>query len=254
VLEIHDLHFRYGRGLPEVLQGVSLSLEQGQIGILLGRNGAGKSTLFRCVLGIDKPSAGMVLLGGQALNALPLRQRARHVAYVPQNIAFGDLTVFDTVLTGRLAYFGLQAGKEDMAAVSRVLEELGLTAFAQRSAERLSGGEKQKVAIARALVGEPELIIFDEPTGNLDLANEQLLMREMKKLAAQRGISVLCSLHDLNQALALGDRFFLMKEGRIRYSGGREVFTAPIIHEIFGVNVEVLHVDNKMILLGGDLA
>lgn len=253
MLEVKELHFRYGRGLPEVLRGINLSLEQGQIGILLGRNGAGKSTLFRCILGIDKPSAGTVLLDGQELSRLPLRQRARHVAYVPQNISFGDLTVFDTVLTGRLAYFGLQAGEEDHKAVHRILEELGLTAFAQRSAERLSGGEKQKVAIARALVGEPELIIFDEPTGNLDLANERLLMGEMKKLATQRGISVLCSLHDLNQALTLGDRFFLMKEGQIRHSGGREVFRPDIIEEIFGVKMEVLHVDNKTILVGGDL-
>lgn len=251
MLEIQDLHFRYGGHTPEVLSGVSLSLGHGEIGILLGRNGAGKSTLFKTVLGIERPTSGTVTLNALPLSTMHPRERAKHIAYVPQSPVFGGLTVFDTVLTGRLPYFGLRAGKDDFAITARVLEEMCLADYAQRSADRLSGGEKQKVAIARAIVGDPDLIIFDEPTGNLDLANERLLMKEAKTLAKERGISVLCSLHDLNQALELGDRFYFMKDGRIRYTGGKDCFTEDVIEDIFGVRVKRICMENQIFLTGG---
>ena len=253
MLEIGGLRFRYSSRSPEVLRGIDLSLNKGEIGVLLGRNGAGKSTLFKTVLGIEKPTAGAVTLSSVQLSGLPPRERAKHIAYVPQNVSFGDLTVFDTVLTGRLSAFGFRAGKEDIAAVTRVLDEMGLASFAERSADRLSGGEKQKVAIARAIAGDPELIIFDEPTGNLDLANERLLIEEARKLAGERGITVLCSLHDLNEALELGDRFFFLKDGVIRYAGGKEIFTEDVIEDVFGVKINVIRLENRTILTGGTL-
>lgn len=253
MLEINDLHFRYTKRSPEVLCGIDLQLGKGEIGVLLGKNGAGKSTLFKTILGIEKPSSGSILLDRLPLCAVSARERARHIAYVPQNVSFGTLSVFDTVLTGRISHFGLRAAKEDLAAVSRTLEAMGLSSFADRPADRLSGGEKQKVAIARALVGDPELIVFDEPTGNLDLANERLLIDEAKRLAKQSGISVLCSLHDLNEAIELGDRFFFMKNGVIRFSGGKELFNEKVIEEIFGIRVKVYRPDNRTIITGGVL-
>ena len=251
MFEIKDLHFRYSTRFPEVLRGVSLTLDKGEIGILLGRNGAGKTTLFKTVLGIEKATSGSVMLDSISVGSVSPAERAKHIAYVPQNIIFGDLSVFDTVLTGRISRFGLKAGKEDVKAVEKTLEEMKLTALAYRSAEKLSGGEKQKVAIARAIAGEPKLIIFDEPTGNLDLANERLLMDEAKKLAQERGISILCSLHDLNGAVEMGDRFFFMKDGTVRYAGGKEYFTEEVIEDIYGVRIKVNHLDDQIIITGG---
>ena len=251
MLEIKDLHFRYSARAPEVLRGVCLTLDKGEIGVLLGRNGAGKTTLFKTVLGIEKATSGSVLLDSISVGSVSPAERAKHIAYVPQNITFGDLTVFDTVLTGRISQFGLKAGKEDVKAVEETLEEMDLTALAYRSAEKLSGGEKQKVAIARAIAGEPKLIIFDEPTGNLDLANERLLMDEAEKLARERGISILCSLHDLNGAVEMGDRFYFMKDGTVRYSGGKELFTEDVIEDIYGVRIKVNHLDDRIIITGG---
>ena len=113
--------------------------------------------------------------------------------------------------------------KELEAAVEAILRDMKLEDFAARNVEQLSGGERQKIAIARALAQEPRLLVFDEPTGNLDIANEQLIIDEARRVAKEKGIAILTSLHDLNQALELGERFFLMKDGKIRYTGGPEV-------------------------------
>jgi len=251
MLEIRNLEFAYSRNGPLVLSGLNLALEKGEIGVVLGANGAGKSTLFKTLLGIEKPLSGSITMDSVSITGMTARERAKHIAYVPQNVVFGDLSVFDTVLTGRIAHFGYKAGKEDWEAANRVIREMGLEDFRERSADRLSGGEKQKVAIARALAGSPALIVFDERTGNLDLANERLLIEETRRLARERGISVLCSLHDMNQALELGDRFFFLKEGQIRYTGGKEIFTEHVIEDIFGVKVKIIEAENQTVVIGG---
>ena len=249
MLRVEDLHFGYSKSGAPVLNGACLELEQGQVGILLGKNGSGKTTLFKNILGIEKPGKGSVRFGGEDLLKMSRRDRARRVAYVPQHIHFGDLTVLDSVLMGRVSYFGMKAGRSDMEAVEKILEDMGLESFASRSAEALSGGEKQKIAIARAMAQEPKLMVFDEPTGNLDMANEQLIMQEAKKLAREKGISILSSLHDLNQALYFGDKFFFLKDGVVKYAGGREIITAEVVKDIFDVDVRICQIDGRTVVL-----
>ena len=251
MLKCEDIRFRYGRTGPLVLNGASLELKAGEIGILLGKNGAGKTTLFKNILGIQKPSGGCVTFDGENLLKLPRRERARRIAYVPQDIQFGELSVFDSVLMGRVSYFGLKAGPEDYKAVEKILEDMGLTAYADRNVDALSGGERQKIAIARAMAQEPKLMVFDEPTGNLDIANEHLILTEAKKLAREKGIAVLSSLHDLNQALNFGDRFFFLKDGVVKYTGGKEVFQEETIEDIFGLRVRIVEIRNQKVILGG---
>lgn len=251
MLKIENLRFKYGRRAPDVLNGVSLELRDGEIGILLGRNGSGKTTLFRNILGLCAPDAGSIRFDERDLLKMNRRERARLVAFVPQEIRFGALSVFDSVLMGRIAYFGLKAGRGDYEAVERILAEMQLSGFARRNVEELSGGERQKVAIARAMAQQPRLLIFDEPTGNLDIANEQLILEEARRLARERHIAILSSLHDLNQAMAFGDRFFFMKNGGIRYSGGAECFTTDVIQDIFDIEVKMLEIENQKVILGG---
>ncbi len=249
MLRIENLCFRYKKRSVPVLQGLSLTLKAGEIGIVLGKNGSGKTTLFQTILGILSPDSGILEFDGVDLKKERPRDRAKQIAYVPQNIQFGALSVLDSVLLGRISYFGWKAGAEDYQAAQKVLEDMGLEDFAGRNVEELSGGERQKIAIARALAQEPKLLIFDEPTGNLDIANEQLILEEARRLAREKHISILCSLHDLNEAFRLGDRFFFLKNGSVKYAVGKENVTEEIIRDIFDTSVRILEIEGKKIVL-----
>jgi iron complex transport system ATP-binding protein len=252
MLKCTDLTFRYSRNSPQVLSGATLELKQGEIGILLGKNGSGKTTLFKNILGIHKPKSGSISLEGESLQGLSRRERAKRIAYVPQDIQFGAISVFDSVLMGRISHFGLRAGREDYEAVEQLLSDMGLEDYAHRNVAELSGGERQKIAIARAMAQEPKLMVFDEPTGNLDISNEQLIISEAKKLAKEKNISILSSLHDLNQALTFGDKFFFMKNGVIRYAGGKEIVNEQVIREIYDLDVRILELEDRKIIIGGN--
>ena len=251
MISVKDLVFRYNKNGSNVLDGATFELEQGQVGIVLGKNGSGKTTLFKNILGICEPQSGTISFEGENLLKMKRRERARRIAYVPQHIHFGDLSVLDSVLMGRVSYFGMKASHEDYIAVEKILEDMELTNFASRSAEALSGGEKQKIAIARAMAQEPKLMVFDEPTGNLDIANEQLIIQEAKKLAREKNIGILSSLHDLNQALYFGDRFFLLKNGQVKYAGGKEIITEAVIKDIFNIDIKIVEINNQKVILGG---
>ena len=251
MLEINSLSFRYAKNAPPVLKDLSLKLEDGEIGIVLGKNGSGKTTLFKNILGISRPDSGSILFDGSDLLKMPPRMRAGYVAYVPQHIHFGDLSVYDSILMGRVSRFGLRAGEEDHEVVRGLLRDMQLEDFADRSAEALSGGEKQKIAIARALAQSPRLLIFDEPTGNLDIANEELIIEQAKKIAREKKISILSSLHDFNQALYFGDRFFFLRDGHIISSGGAEAVNEKNIGDTFDISAKIITVDNKRVVLGG---
>ncbi len=252
MLSVNDLHFRYSKFSRPVLNGASLALEPGEIGILLGRNGSGKTTLFKNILGITRPASGSILFEGEDLLKMPRKDRARRIAYVPQDIQFGALTVFDSILLGRISYFGLKSGDEDYKAVEQILMDMHLEPYAFRKVDELSGGERQKIAIARAMAQEPKLMVFDEPTGNLDIANEQLIIREARRLAKEKNISILSSLHDLNQAMEFGDKFFFLKEGVVKYAGGREIITPEVIRDIFDIDVRIVTIDGENYIIGGN--
>ena len=249
MFKIENLSFKYRKNGPFVLQDVSLELNTGEIGILLGPNGSGKTTLFRNILGLLKPDTGSILLDTSDITNMSHRERARKIAYVPQQISFGALTVYDTILTGRLPYFGFRAGKKDHEAVEEIIAQMKLESIAYRNSLELSGGEIQKTAIARALVQQPDMLVFDEPTGNLDLANEALIISEAQAAARSRNICILCSLHDINLAMHFGDRLFFLKDGKIKYSGNAGIVTHQIIREIYGIDVTIIRAAGRNILV-----
>ena len=251
MLRVENLTFRYSKFSRPVLNGASLELKPGEIGILLGKNGSGKTTLFKNILGIHKPGSGRILFEGQDLVKMSRKERARRIAYVPQEIHFGALTVFDSILLGRISYFGMKSGDGDYKAVEKILMDMHLEEYAFRMVDALSGGERQKIASARAMAQEPRLMVFDEPTGNLDIANEQLIIEEARKLAKEKNIAILSSLHDLNQALTFGDKFFFLKQGTVTYAGGREIITPEVIRDTFDVAVRIREIDGQTVVLNG---
>ena len=251
MLKVDNLTFRYSKFSRPALNGASLELKPGEIGILLGKNGSGKTTLFKNILGINKPGSGRILFEGEDLLKMSRKERARRIAYVPQDIHFGALTVFDSIMLGRISYFGLKSGDDDYKAVEKILMDMHLEGFAFRMVDELSGGERQKIAIARAMAQEPKLMVFDEPTGNLDIANEQLIIEEARKLAKEKNIAILSSLHDLNQALAFGDKFFFLKNGVVKYAGGREIITPEVVKDTFDVDVRIREIDGQTVVLNG---
>lgn len=247
MIQVKDLCFSYG-GTP-VLERVSFQAEPGTCTAVLGNNGAGKSTLITCMNRVRTPAGGCVLVDGRDVLRLRRDQAARLVSYVAQKSELGHVTVYDTVLLGRRPYFHWNLTEQDHAMVRQALERLDLTAYALRYLDELSGGELQKVMLARALVQEPRLLLLDEPTSSLDPKNQHEVLALVHQVAKERQIAVLVILHDLNLALRYCGQFLFLKGGRIFAQGGLEVMNPETIRAVYGMQVHVYTVDNVPVVV-----
>lgn len=247
-LEVDGLSFSYPQA--DVLRRVSFTLRDGEVCSVLGNNGAGKSTLLKCLLRLLKPREGVVILDGEPLHRLRNSELARKASYVPQRSdGYHRLTVFDAVLLGRKPHVRWGVEAKDLQAVDAVLHRLDLAHLSLRYTDELSGGELQKVIIARALAQEPRVLLLDEPTNNLDLRNQTEVMEILRAEADHRGISVLVAIHDLNLALRYSDRFIVLKEGSVLRWGGPEVIDPDTIREAYGVEARVERIGGRTIVI-----
>ncbi len=242
MLKIQNLSVAYGERV--ILHGIDLEVKSGEIMALIGPNGAGKSTLIRAVSGVIPIQSGSVRTNGDDLRALPPPQRARYVATVPQAVALpAAFTVWEMVLMGRTPYLGF------LGHASRADEELARTALArvhaldlvERRVGELSGGEAQRVLLARALCQSTPIILLDEPTAHLDLQYQVSLLELVRGLVHAEKLAVLIALHDLNLAARVAERIALMADGRIAALGSpRQVLTSELISRVYGLPVEVV--------------
>ncbi len=224
-------------GARQVLDGLSVAFEPGCVNVIIGPNGAGKSTLLACLAGLRKPDAGEVKLGEAALLSIPPRQRALRLALLPQHsdVAW-PIDVRTLVGLGRIPHQGPFGPRpEDLAAIDRALLASGLQDMAARKVPTLSGGERSRALIARALAGEPDWILADEPMTGLDPRHALDAAELFRKLAGE-GMGVILTLHDLHLAARVADRVVVVKEGRVMAEGeAGEVLSEGVIGRVYGV-------------------
>ncbi|HHY26397.1 MAG TPA: ABC transporter ATP-binding protein [Desulfitobacterium dehalogenans] len=235
MLKVENLSFHYGAHL--VLEDVHFEAPYGHCVAILGNNGAGKSTLIKCLNKILSPRSGQVLLDEQNVFSMSRTNVAKEVAYVAQHSETSRFTVFDAVMLGRKPYIKFSPSQADYEIVQNMIEKLELTHMALSYIDELSGGELQKVMLARALTQQPKVLLLDEPTSNLDLKNQHDMLGLVEKIAREEDICVLMVIHDLNLALRYCDRFLFIKDGGIYAYGDEEIMNAKVISEVYGIPV-----------------
>jgi zinc/manganese transport system ATP-binding protein len=235
----------------DILQDVSFRIGAGEFTGLIGSNGAGKTTLFRVILGLQQPTAGRVLLSGR-----PRSRRNRSIGYVPQKFQLdSDAPVRARDLVG-LGLDGQRLGfatpsRARTALIAEMLDAVDATQFADARVGNLSGGEQQRVLIAHALVSRPSLLLLDEPLANLDLASGQEIVALLSRITREQRIAVLISAHEMNPLLPVMDRIVYLAGGRAASGPAEEVVRADVLSQLYGHQVDVLHVHDRILVVAG---
>ena len=248
MMEIKNLSYHYKNG-PDVLKDVSFAIEPGQFLAILGNNGVGKSTLLKCFNHILKPDAGQVLLDGEDLLAMRPREVAKRVAFVSQSIPNTQMTVHDVVMLGRKPYMKWGFTEQDHHIIHDAMHRLDVEDMRGRFLNQLSGGEKQKVMLARALAQQPKALLLDEPTSALDIQNQYQVLKMVRDICHKDQLTAIVVIHDLNLALQFCDRFLLLKDGQVFRYGDRSVLDSDALQQVYGVRAKVVEVEGRHMVL-----
>jgi len=243
-LIINKLSFNYKS--IAALKDVNLELGVGEVMSIVGPNGSGKSTLLKCIDRILKPKQGAVLINGRDVANMKHGELPKIIGYVPQNsTSTFPFTVFEAVLMGRKPYIQWSVSETDKEIVAEILKFLGISKLAERHLNELSSGEQQKVIVARALAQQPQILLLDEPTSNLDIKHQLEVLSIIKGLTQSRQLSVIMAMHDLNLASRFSDKMAMLKHGCIFAVGTpKSVLTEENIESVYGVKS---HVTNSVL-------
>ena len=247
ILEMSGVKFAYN-GRP-ILKDVRLTVDQGEMLVILGPNGVGKTTLLRCINAILKSGAGTIMVEGRNVLKMTPSAIARRMGYVAQYQAKNRMTAYDAILMGRKPHIRFTTSKKDLQMVDDTIKALGLENLAMRHIDQMSGGELQKVAVGRALVQEPRLMLLDEPTSSLDLKNTMNILNLIKKVVTTYRLGAVMTMHNLNSALRFADKFVFLKDGIIHSAGRIKDITEDMIREVYDIPVEILyHKDRPLVV------
>ncbi|WP_303860031.1 ABC transporter ATP-binding protein [Alkalibaculum bacchi] len=247
MIEVRNISFSYDKN--EILKNISFDIHDKEFIAVLGNNGAGKSTLITCLNRIKTPSTGNLNINGKDIFKMSRNEIAQNISYVAQKNELSHYTVYDSVLLGRKPYIKWSTSDEDLKICDRMLELVGMTSFRLKYVNKLSGGEVQKVMLARALVQQPNLLLLDEPTSNLDPKNQHEMMKLVKKMAREQNITVLIVIHDINLALRYCDKFLFLKDGLVYSFGDCSTVTEEILKEVYDIETKLVEIDGRKIAL-----
>jgi iron complex transport system ATP-binding protein len=242
MLKIQNLSVYYGT--RQILRDVGLEVRSGEVVALIGPNGAGKSTLIRSISGVVPIRAGRIEVDDVNITSLSSMERARQIAVVPQAVSMPPaFTVWETVLLGRTPWLNFlgQVSEKDEAFARRALEQVDALHLIESRMDEISGGEQQRVLLARALTQDTPILLMDEPTAHLDLRHQIDLLKLIKKQAREKDLTVLVALHDLNLASLFADRIAVVENGLLCVAGTPgETLTPEILSSVYHMQVHVI--------------
>jgi len=247
ILRLDNVSFNYAS--RNILNGISFTLKNNEILALLGPNGVGKTTLLKCVNRILKARKGTIFIGEENLFNLGSRAIAQKIGYVAQRNETSRLNVFDAVLLGRHPHMSFKVTEKDLMIASAIIDRLELNDLSLRYIDEISGGELQKVCIARALVQEPRILLLDEPISSLDLKNQIEILTLIKEIVAGHDVSVIMSVHDLNMAIHYADRFIFLKDNIIYTVCTKNDITEKLIQDVYGISVSIHYTEEYPVII-----
>lgn len=246
IYEVKNLTFSYGNDERKVLDNASLTLSEGEVLCILGPNGAGKTTLLNCMAGLLKPQSGSINLCGKSLEEMSSKEIAKSVGYVPQlHTPSFDYRVLDFVLMGVAPHTGVfsRPSQEDEQFCLDVLKSMKLEHLAHKSYMEISGGERQQLLIARAIVQRPKAILFDEPTAHLDYGNQHRVLKRVRQMADE-GYSVIITTHNPDHALLLGDKAAVVdKYGKITQGDSKDILTEENLCRVYDTEIKLMWIE-----------
>ena len=243
-LTVNHLNFSYHNA--RILEDFFMSVQDGQMVSIVGPNGSGKSTLIKCIDRILDPVSGHIMVDRKDILKMKRKEAAQKIAYVPQSsLRVFPHTVFDVVLMGRRPHLGWKSNPADEDKVWEMLKLLGIEGLSLKMFSELSGGQQQKVLIARALAQDTGVLLLDEPTSNLDIWHQIDVMELLRAMIRKQRLTAIIAIHDLNMAARYSDRVLMMKKGKILASGTPdEVFNSENLEAIYGIKANIKHIDD----------
>jgi phosphonate transport system ATP-binding protein len=247
ILEVKDLRIRYNRSGPEILKGLSFSVEPEDFFAIIGPSGAGKSTLIRCINRLVEPSSGDVILNGRNITKVgrrELRKVRRNMGMIFQEFNLVErMSVMDNVLSGRLGYIGNFRSllrfypRADIQRALELLDKVGLSDFVDKRVDELSGGQRQRVGIARALIQQPQILLVDEPTSSLDPKIAREVMGMIKQMSEEAGVPAICNIHDVQLALEFSNKVIGLQDGVKKFEGPTQKVDKSTLEEIYAMEI-----------------
>jgi len=246
ILDVAGLRFSYNS--RAVLSGIEFSVAPGELSAVLGPNGVGKTTLLKCINAIHRPKGGAIYVDGKDVLTLSPMEVARKVGYVAQRNQPSRVTAFDAVLMGRRPHVRWGVSRHDLQKADAALRQLGLEDLSMRYVDQISGGELQKVAIARALVQEARLMLLDEPTSSLDLKNQVEILGLLRRVVTEHRLAAVMTMHDLNTAFRYADSCIFLRDGKIFFAGPPADVDAGIIEAVYGLPVDIYRQHGRLLV------